>query len=203
MTCIASSTNNNSYYNNGGKPPHVLDYLKDAMTPAEVAISCDTYFLQLLVNLRAQISVPINRSHYDGQYNDAYRKSILDWVSWRIETLRDEIVKLDQQQKQQRQILGITLPSRPSSFQEYRQDWKARLAVLVSDEDTLRENNSESTSAERTLAYYEEMEGILKNSGAKTYYELYTDVERKTEQKVSEDSENKGRIVTRYFFVLR
>lgn len=137
--------------------------------PAEAAVYFGTYFLELLVKLHAQVSVPINRAHQDGRYNENSRKSILDWVATQAQSYREEIAKKQKHIVQPTEVEDV--PEIPVSFADFLRVYKAQMRAQWAN--VVQTPNDADMSAARNLAYYEEMQAILEKSGAKTYGEIY------------------------------
>lgn len=156
--------------------------------PAEAAVYFGTYFLELLVKLHAQVSVPINRAHHDGRYNENSRKSILDWVATQAQSYREEIAKKQKQIVQQTEVEDV--PEIPVSFADFRRVYKAQMRAQLAN--VVQTPNDADMSVARNLAYYEEMKAILEKAGAKTYSEIYPDEKANTKSTSKADDETES-----------
>lgn len=139
------------------------------MSSSSVAISP-------LVQAGAQISLPLNITHSSGQYDKDSRLAIIDWVERQIETLKKEYEELLKEDKKDDRPLTVPYQESPQTWMQQRSYIAGKLTEFRETKRKPSEPTDKSErkkKLERSLAYYEDVLGLLQSKDAKGYYDLY------------------------------
>ncbi|KAI5121629.1 hypothetical protein M0805_001158 [Coniferiporia weirii] len=167
---------NNIGYNHDRNAPHELDYLRDVILPVEAALARHSYMVSFLIDLGAQVSVPIERYFSEGRYNNEAKRSLLDAVNNQVDELKEGLSGFENQP------LEFAFSENPTTFAEYRRTVQGRITVHMK---TVQEKDSEDKrftppisneqEARRALTFFEEMAVLLKKANAKSFDEIFPD----------------------------
>jgi hypothetical protein len=144
----------------------------------ETAIQDEDDVVQLLLALGAPPNVALKSSL--GKYVESRdRRTILDWVEFAINHVTKQIKKLEVSMSRSR--MNVDKKSRKKSFKTFLKNWqKSQVDAKETqrrEEKAKRHDHRKVGAFKDTKAYLEEVRRLLKARGAKTWNDVYPDVE--------------------------
>lgn len=138
----------------------------------------------MLLKLDIQVSVPICAYFDNGDYVAESRASLIDAVESQVSALKSCLEKPGPGDRPA-SVLDEDVPEgEPKTFAEFRKYTYIKLARYreETERNKCKSGSTHSAKSEsvpkkrRTLAYYEDMLALLKQTGAKTFAEIYPDM---------------------------
>jgi hypothetical protein len=156
----------------------VKNYTQLAYQTLETAIQKDDDVVQLLLALGAPPNLALNSSL--GKYLESRDwKTILDWVEFAINHVTKQITKLEASRATSR--MNVDKKSRKKSFKAFIKNWR-KSQVDVKDiqrheKEAKRDDRRKLEAFKDAKAYFEEVRRLLNARGAKTWNDVYPDIE--------------------------
>ena len=157
----------------------------------ETAIQVDDDVMQLLLALGAPPNIALKSSL--GKYvESSSRRTILDWTEYAINYVTKQIQKLGTSKPTSR--MDVDKKSRKKSFKAFLKNWRKSQAdskdIQRQEKRAKRDDLRKLEAFKDTKTYLEEVRRLLKARGAKTWKEVYPDIESTASPNYSGDYES-------------
>jgi hypothetical protein len=169
----------------------VKNYTQLAYQTLETAIQKDDDVVQLLLALGAPPNLALNSSL--GKYLESRdRRTILDWVEFAINHVTKQITKLEASRATSR--MNVDKKSRKKSFKAFIKNWrKSQVDVKETqrhEKEAKRDDRRKLGAFKDAKGYFEEVRRLLNARGAKTWNDVYPDIESTASPNYSGDYES-------------
>ncbi|KAJ3511469.1 hypothetical protein NLJ89_g4078 [Agrocybe chaxingu] len=166
----------------------VKNHVELAYQPVESALLNQDYFVQLLLSLGAAYNIGL-KGTFDRYASIEERRTILDWVEYAINQLSSEIKKLDTKKPSKTSRRGSA-----SAWAKFLEQYK-EAAKNTKEADRLRKRDEWSKAKKlrafkATKEYLEAVNRLLEARGAKSWKEVYPDIDTEASPKAHADEDD-------------